>query len=140
MGQPAQKDLLEFVSCGLCGADEFDVVHEARYDQEKDLDLVQKFRASGDELLIDRLVKCGKCGLQYVNPRLRGDLIFTSYTEGEDETYVSQLAARERTFDASLVEIERLAGGRGKAAALHGREHVALEHHAAAPAPLDLAR
>lgn len=114
MGQTAQEDLLESVPCGLCGTDEFDVVHEARYDQEKDLDLVQKFRASGDELLIDRLVKCRKCGLQYVNPRLRSDLIFSSYTEGEDQTYISQLAARERTFTTSLVEIERLSGGKGK--------------------------
>jgi SAM-dependent methyltransferase len=113
MGQPA-KELLESVSCTLCGADDAATVYEAQYDREKDLDLVQKFRASGDELLIDRLVKCRRCGLQYVNPRLRGDLILTSYSEGEDETYVSQLAARERTFNASLEEIERLAGGRGR--------------------------
>jgi len=114
MVQPAQTDLLETVACGVCGADEFTVVYEARYDREKDLDLVQKFRASGDELLIDRLVACRTCGLQYVNPRLRSDLIVSSYTEGEDETYVSQLAARERTFTGSLVEIERLAGGKGR--------------------------
>ena len=113
MGQPA-RELLESVACTLCGADDYVTVYEAQYDREKDLDLVQKFRASGDELLIDRLVKCRQCGLQYVNPRLRGDLILTSYSEGEDPTYVSQLAARERTFTASLEEIERLAGGRGR--------------------------
>jgi SAM-dependent methyltransferase len=114
MHQPPARGQLESVSCALCGADAFDVVYEAQYDQEKDVDLVQKFRASGDELLIDRLVKCRQCGLQYVNPRLRGDLIFTSYTEGEDQTYVSQLAARERTFAGSLEQIERLAPGRGR--------------------------
>jgi SAM-dependent methyltransferase len=108
------EDLLEHVRCALCGADDADTVYEAQYERQKDFDLVQKFRASGDELLIDRLVKCRRCGLQYVNPRLRGDLILTSYTEGEDATYVSQLAARERTFDAALTEIERLAGGRGR--------------------------
>ena len=108
------EELLEHVPCALCGADDGETVYEAQYDREKDVDLVQKFRASGDELLIDRLVRCRRCGLQYVNPRLRGDLILTSYTEGEDATYVSQLAARERTFDAALTEIERLAGGRGR--------------------------
>ena len=108
------QDLLEHVPCALCGADDSETVYEAQYDREKDVDLIQKFRASGDELLIDRLVKCRRCGLQYVNPRLRGDLILTSYTEGEDETYVSQLAARERTFTAALADIERLAGGRGR--------------------------
>ena len=110
----AHEELLEHVRCALCGADDGETVYEAQYDRQKDFDLVQKFRASGDELLIDRLVKCRQCGLQYVNPRLRGDLILTSYTEGEDETYVSQLAARERTFTSALVEIEHLAGGRGR--------------------------
>jgi SAM-dependent methyltransferase len=108
------EELLEYVRCALCGADDADTIYEAQYDREKDVDLVEKFRASGDELLIDRLVRCRRCGLQYVNPRLRGELILTSYTEGEDATYVSQLAARERTFDAALSEIERLAGGRGR--------------------------
>jgi SAM-dependent methyltransferase len=113
MGGP-HDELLESVRCAVCGADDAETVYEARYDREKDVDLVQKFRASGDELLIDRLVRCRRCGLQYVNPRLRGDLILSSYSEGEDPTYVSQLAARERTFDAALIEIERLAGRRGR--------------------------
>lgn len=114
MSQLAAHPQLESVSCFLCGADDYDVVYGARYDREKDADLVQKFRASGDELLIDQLVKCRRCGFQYVNPRLRGDLIFSGYTEGDDPTYVSQLQARERTFAASLDEIERAAGGTGR--------------------------
>jgi SAM-dependent methyltransferase len=106
--------LLEQVPCFLCGDDDFDVVYEAQYDREKDTDLVQKFRASGDELLIDRLVRCRRCAFKYVNPRLRADLILRSYTEGEDPKYVSQLQARERTFAAALGEIERATGGRGR--------------------------
>lgn len=114
MNQPAAHPQLETVPCFLCGADDFTVVYEARHDRAKDADLVQKFRASGDELLIDQLVKCRQCGFQYVNPRLRGDLIFSGYTEGDDPTYVSQLQARERTFAASLDEISRAAGGTGR--------------------------
>jgi SAM-dependent methyltransferase len=106
--------LLEHVPCVLCGRDDYDVVYEAQYEREKDVDLVQKFRASGDELLIDQLVRCRGCGFQYVNPRLRGDLILDGYTQGEDPTYVSQLSARERTFAASLDEIEKAAGGKGR--------------------------
>jgi SAM-dependent methyltransferase len=114
MDKAAHSTLLEHVPCFLCGADEYDVLYEARYDREKDTDLVQKFRASGDELLIDQLVQCRRCGFQYVNPRLRGDLILGSYAEGEDPTYVSQLEARERTFAASLNEIERANRGQGR--------------------------
>jgi 2-polyprenyl-3-methyl-5-hydroxy-6-metoxy-1,4-benzoquinol methylase len=106
--------LLERVPCAVCGADDYDVIYHARRDREKDPDLVEKFRASGDELLIDQLVRCRRCRFQYVNPRLRGDLILSAYTEGEDPAYVSQLAARERTFAATLDEIERAAGGKGR--------------------------
>ena len=114
MSQPTFHSQVESVPCFLCGADDFDVVYEARYDREKDPDPVQKFRASGDELLIDRLVRCRRCTFQYVNPRLRGDLIFSGYTDGDDAAYVSQIEARERTFARSLGEIERAAGGPGR--------------------------
>jgi 2-polyprenyl-3-methyl-5-hydroxy-6-metoxy-1,4-benzoquinol methylase len=114
MIREAETGVLEHVTCPLCGGSDYGVIHEARYESEKDVDLVQKFRASGDELLIDRLVQCSACELQYINPRLRSDLIMSSYAEGEDELYVSQVVARERTFDASLARIERLAGDPGR--------------------------
>jgi 2-polyprenyl-3-methyl-5-hydroxy-6-metoxy-1,4-benzoquinol methylase len=114
MHQPAFSPHLESISCFLCGADDFDVVYEAQFDREKDVDPVVKFRASGDELLIDQLVKCRRCSFQYVNPRVRGELIFAGYTEGDDPTYVSQIDARERTFTHSLREIEQAIGGTGK--------------------------
>jgi SAM-dependent methyltransferase len=114
MQKSAHSAPLEHVRCFLCGADDYAVVYEARYDQEKDPDPVRKFRASGDELLIDQLVRCRRCSFEYVNPRLRGDLIVGSYAEGEDPTYVSQLEARERTFAASLAEIERANEGPGR--------------------------
>jgi SAM-dependent methyltransferase len=114
IAQEASQSRLEHVACGLCGADDAEVIYEARYDREKDADLVSKFRASGDELLIDRLVRCRRCQLQYVNPRLAAPLILESYAEGEDPTYVSQLAAREQTFDRALRKIERLAPRKGR--------------------------
>jgi 2-polyprenyl-3-methyl-5-hydroxy-6-metoxy-1,4-benzoquinol methylase len=112
--EPASTDILEHVPCPLCGRNDFDVVYEAQYESEKDIDLVHKFRASGDELLIDRLVRCRSCELQYINPHLRSDLILSSYAEGADEVYVSQMAARERTFNASLDQIEKVMGGTGR--------------------------
>jgi SAM-dependent methyltransferase len=110
--QPSAQQTMEHVPCFLCGADDPKVLYEARH--EHGGDLVQKFRASGDELLIDRLVQCRRCSFQYINPRLRGDLILSSYSQGDDPTYVSQLAARERTFLKSLAAIETLAGGKGR--------------------------
>jgi len=110
---PPREEILEHVTCAVCDSSEYDVVLEARYENERDFDLIRKFRASGDELLIDRLVRCRRCGLQYISPRLRSDLILASYSEGEDPVYVSQMDARERTFVASLARIERLTDGPG---------------------------
>lgn len=114
MPKSIEPGVLERVPCAVCAADDFDVVYPAQYEREKDVDLVQKFRASGDELLIDQLVRCRRCGFQYVNPRLAADLIFSGYTEGDDPTYVSQLEARERTFAEALGEIERNAPQKGR--------------------------
>jgi SAM-dependent methyltransferase len=106
--------MLEHVQCGLCGADDYDVLYSPRYELERDRNLATKFRASGDELLIYQLVRCRQCALQYVNPRPRADLVYSSYMHGDDPMYVSQIRARERTFAASLDAIERRAGARGR--------------------------
>lgn len=96
------KKQLEYVRCNLCGADDYSVVYEARYDLETDKDLAKKFRSSGDEFLIDRVVKCNICGLVYVNPRLKSELIIQGYSVGSDEAFVSQAKGRELTFEKGL--------------------------------------
>jgi SAM-dependent methyltransferase len=104
---------LETVACNMCGADDAEVVYEA-LDTGATRDMVRTFRASGDDLLSDPLVKCRRCGLQYVNPRPRARDIVLAYSAGDDPTYVSQVAARERTFAGAVAHIERLLPGRGR--------------------------
>jgi SAM-dependent methyltransferase len=105
---------LEPVPCNLCGSTDLHVVYEAREDLEKDHDLARKFRASGDELLTQPLVRCRVCGLQFVSPRVVASAILDGYAEGADPEYVSQMGARLRTFARTLTHIEGLAGGRGR--------------------------
>ena len=114
MPNSSSPGVLEHVLCPVCASDDYEIVYPPAYDRAKDVDLVQKFRASGDELLIDQLVRCKRCGMQYINPRLSSESILEGYTAGDDPTYVSQLEARERTFAASLEEIERAAGRKGR--------------------------
>ena len=103
MSESAHPAQLEEVPCFLCGAEEYDVVYEAHYDRAKDVDLVQKFRASGDELLIDRLVRCRRCGFKYVSPRLRGDLILGSYAEGDDPNYFYNFSVDGYAFGINVL-------------------------------------
>src|SRR3989344_7823888 len=108
------KRIFEEVSCNLCGSTKFSIIYPERYENEKDGNLTQKFRASGDELLIDRLVKCKRCNLIFISPRIRSDVIVESYSKGEDPLFVSQAESREKTFFSSLKKIEKYFVHKGK--------------------------
>lgn len=103
----------EHVRCNLCGADEPATIYEAR-DLAGARDFVRTFRASGDELLVDRLVRCRACGLQYVSPRPLATAIVEAYADGDDQAYVSQVRARKRTFADAVAHIEEILPGRGR--------------------------
>jgi len=103
------ESILETIVCNLCGADDYTVVYPPQLEGRSGEELAEVYRSSGDERLVDQLVRCNRCGLAYLNPRLRQDKILEGYADGEDEVFVSQAADRERTFDRSLRMIERYA-------------------------------
>ena len=104
----------EYIRCNLCGADDSETIYEANHVDGAVRDMVRTFRASGDELLVDRLVRCRSCGLEYINPRPMATAIVEAYSEGDDHAYVSQLGARERTFADAIAHIETLLPGSGR--------------------------
>ncbi|MBI4366268.1 MAG: class I SAM-dependent methyltransferase [Deltaproteobacteria bacterium] len=99
------EDGREEVACDCCGSPDYRVIYPARPSCTGDL--AERFRSSGDERLADRLVACRHCGLQYVSPRLTAETILAGYAAGEDPAFVSQTAARERTFRRCLDLLER---------------------------------
>jgi SAM-dependent methyltransferase len=105
---------LEDVPCAVCGSDTFAVVIPSRRDRSRPVDLQTVFRSSGDEPLQDQMVRCLACGLHYVRPRLKWELILEGYRGGTDENFVSQVAFRERTFRDCLARLERIARPAGK--------------------------
>lgn len=107
------KRLLETVQCNLCGEDDFEIVYPPDYESAKPDDILHTFRSSGDEILLDQLVRCENCGLEYLNPRLGETVVVEGYSEGSDEMFVSQAAGRERTFAKSLKIIEKHTQTRG---------------------------
>jgi 2-polyprenyl-3-methyl-5-hydroxy-6-metoxy-1,4-benzoquinol methylase len=106
--------VLEDVPCDLCGSTDHEVLRPARDTSRSQQDLVRIFRASSDVPLVDRLVRCRRCGLVFVSPRVQAGTIVESYSAGEDPTFVSQAEARERTFGESVARIEELTGGPGR--------------------------
>ncbi len=109
------KDVMENITCNLCSSNNFNVIYPARYGKITQQELAEKFRSSGDELLLDQLVQCKRCKFKYVNPRIRSDLIIKGYSEGTDENFISQAKFREITFDNALKYVEKFTkGNKGK--------------------------
>jgi SAM-dependent methyltransferase len=111
-GASLSESPYETVPCNLCHNTTYRIVYPAL--ARPIANLAVEFRSSGDEPLSDRLVACTTCGLQFVSPRLRPELILAAYREGSDEVFVSQASARERTFVRALQLIEARAPGRGR--------------------------
>lgn len=105
---------LEHVACDGCGGADLDVLRPARDVSRTRDDLTRIYRASSDAPLVDRLVQCRACDLVFVSPRVRTSMLVEAYSDGDDPVFVSQAAARERTFARSLARIEELTGGPGR--------------------------
>ncbi len=107
------RQYMEPVACNICESRRSKTIFKPKYGKiRKEQDLIDKFRSSGDETLIDRVVKCKKCGLMYINPRIKPELIFAGYSEGEDLNFVSQAKGRELTFARSLKLIHKFRKGK----------------------------
>ena len=95
----------EAVPCNVCDGVEHRVVFPAA--SRESADFTAEFKSSSDGPLTEQVVECAGCGLQYVSPRIRPEIMLAGYREGSDERFVSQADARERTFATSLQRIEK---------------------------------
>lgn len=90
--------LFEEPRCNLCQSNDpadrrvlFDPV-------KRDVDVKATFSASHGILGTQRIVRCGRCNLVYVCPRLNASEVVEAYGSSVDELYVSQAEARVKTF------------------------------------------
>ena len=103
------NNYLERLDCPNCREKNFKIIKDANYSNINDLnDLIKIYKSSADELLIDQLVECKDCNFQYLNPRIKSEIIYNSYTENEDETHVLQDRLRYKTFKKSLKKIIKI--------------------------------
>jgi len=105
---PNQRLMLESVSCPICAVDDCAVVYPSRRTAWEVND--GEFSPSGDAPLVDPLVRCRCCGMQYVNPRVPIDVALQGYASAIDERFASQLAGRELTFRRCLRKLQSMWG------------------------------
>ena len=90
----------------MCTGAAFDVVRTSRYPEFVRVDdLARLYSASSNHILMDQVVRCTDCGLQYVNPRPKPELIIDGYASAEDPTFVAQNPQRIATFSKALQRV-----------------------------------
>lgn len=98
--------MMENVRCNLCGANDYSIVYEKIPDKE-DVEITAKYSAAKGVLCTDQVVKCNKCGLVYINPRLEENSIINAVSDGDDESYISQREGRIETFKRGIELVEK---------------------------------
>lgn len=105
--------LLETIPCPVCGGRQHDVVRKAAYPPDITPAALQGFySASSHQRLIDQVVACRDCGMQFVNPRPDPEVLLTSYANAEDPVFVAQNDCRIRTFRRILERASGELGGK----------------------------
>lgn len=105
------SSLFQAIPCPLCGADDYQVIKISRYPDNPTLeDLQQAYSASSSHELLDQVVECRRCSMQYVNPRPKDEIIIDSYSAAEDHVFVAQNPQRIHTFRKFLSRVVERTG------------------------------
>ena len=95
-------------NCIICGRDETKTLYRLK-------EHYKKYRLDGNELF--NIVKCIKCGLVYVNPRLSDERLRDTYTvclnNPEDSKYKKTDKSKELYYQNQIIRIEKVLKDRG---------------------------
>lgn len=98
--------LFQSIPCPLCGADDFSILKKSGYPDNTSLETIrQAYSASSSHKLLDQVVQCRRCTMQYVNPRPKDEIIIDSYSSAEDDVFVAQNPQRIHTFRKFLSKV-----------------------------------
>ena len=97
------ESIFEQIACPLCQNRKFKTVYEESYPAGLSTDdFLKLYSSSSDAKLMERLVECRECGLAFLNPRLKREIVLRSYSEAVDPAFVSQNETRIATFRRAL--------------------------------------
>ena len=97
---------LEKIDCPICKSKNFKIIKKSNIrsntNHKKNYDL---FNSSSSHKLTQQLVKCKKCELIYVSPRLLNEIINKGYSYNKDEKFILQNQERIQTFKINFNNI-----------------------------------
>ncbi len=102
---------LERVPCNLCGAQDEELLYPGTIDLTSSTFDPQAVFACTSSLYgrYGPVVRCRRCGLVYLNPRLAAAAVQAAYVEVADTVYLDERIGRVHTFTRALDELERYA-------------------------------
>lgn len=105
--------MIEYVKCNICNSDKYKILYKARSTTNKKISSVD-LCITNNIIQRHQMVKCKNCGLVYVNPRDKEELIQAAYGELEDDMYFDEIEAREVTFGRCLTRIGEFISRKGR--------------------------
>ena len=107
-------EAFEDVPCNLCGSTEAELLYPSTLPQDMSVAITKRFAPSDHVSGNDRIVKCRRCGLIYVNPRIKREFVWQGYSDAQDTKYATQTEGRLATFQRAVRMIEQYVPKRGK--------------------------
>jgi 2-polyprenyl-3-methyl-5-hydroxy-6-metoxy-1,4-benzoquinol methylase len=112
MAMEAFELCYERILCALCGGDDHRLLWRI-YDPERDAVYVRGMRQAIPTP--GQIVRCNRCGLVFVNPRLVSRAEWSTYSDSDEDTYFAATrAARAVANEGLLADLEQQLGQPGR--------------------------
>ena len=85
------KHVLEHINCPICTSKNYTVKFYSQYKKLKNVkELINLYKSSSENKVIDQVVRCNRCKLEYLNPRVKENIIARSYKHAVDKGHLTQ--------------------------------------------------
>lgn len=106
--------MLKSINCNLCGADHYEILYKRPKAQAKE-DILQDYLITQHKIVFpERIVRCLRCGLIYVNPRKAEEEIVDKYRQMVDEDYVREEVGRRLSAKLIIRKLRKYKKGQAR--------------------------
>jgi 2-polyprenyl-3-methyl-5-hydroxy-6-metoxy-1,4-benzoquinol methylase len=99
--------ILENVNCNNCQENDYSILKVSNYPGKTKLEeFLNAYSSSSETKLTDQLVRCNRCSLVYVNPRIHSKLTLKGYVDAVDIQHHEQDTYRIKSFKRAIKNLD----------------------------------
>ena len=92
------KNVLEHIKCPICNSKKYKIKIFSKYTKLKNKkELINLYKSSSENKVIDQVVRCNQCKLEYLNPRVKEKIVTKSYKYVVDKSHLTRKSPRDGT-------------------------------------------